>query len=145
MTPPCDSSSAPSIRPAQPLAAVAPPPGGRALAGGSGVASGMASRSRVAGSSAERSAAPGRWSVGGSRGASGARIVRRLLSGLLPLGLLVGLFVATAPDGEVAAAPRHRQPEGCAALSSGSACALGPLLRGLVRTAPLPRTPSGSR
>ncbi|WP_280179909.1 hypothetical protein [Nocardia cyriacigeorgica] len=97
--------------------------------------------------SAGRSAVPGRWSAdaGGSRNAGGARIVRRLLSGLLPLGLLVGLFVATAPDGEVAAAPRHRQPEGCAAISSGSACALGPLLRELVRTAPLPRTPSGSR
>ncbi|WP_280212461.1 hypothetical protein [Nocardia cyriacigeorgica] len=81
----------------------------------------------------------------GSRGASGIRTVRRLLSGLLPLGLLVGLFVATAPDGEVAAAPRQRQPEACAVLSSGSACALGPLLRGLARNAPLPRTPSGSR
>ncbi|MBF6395933.1 hypothetical protein IU438_09025 [Nocardia cyriacigeorgica] len=98
------------------------------------------------GDSAGRSAAPGRWSADGSlRSAGGTRIVRRLLSGLLPLGLLVGLFFAAAPDGEMAAAPRHRQPEGCAAISSGSACALGPLLRGLVRTAPLPRTPSGSR
>ncbi|MBF6415705.1 hypothetical protein [Nocardia cyriacigeorgica] len=97
--------------------------------------------------SAGRSAAPGRWSAdaAGSRSAGGTRIVRRLLSGLLPLGLLVGLFFATAPDGEVAAAPRHRQPERCAAISSGSACALGPLLRDLVRTAPLPRTSSGSR
>ncbi|CCF64611.1 protein of unknown function [Nocardia cyriacigeorgica GUH-2] len=76
----------------------------------------------------------------------GTRVLRRLVSGLLPLGLLVGLFVATVPDREVAAAPAQgRQPSECAALSSGSACVLGPLLRGLVRTAPLPRTPSESR
>ncbi|WP_369022927.1 hypothetical protein [Nocardia cyriacigeorgica] len=118
-------------------------PGGSGVPGGSGAAGSNSATS----SSTEHSAAPGRSSadVGGSRSAGGTRIVRGLLSGLLPLGLLVGLFVATAPDGEVAAAPRHRQPEGCAALNSGSACALGPLLRGLVRTAPLPRTPSGSQ
>ncbi len=76
----------------------------------------------------------------------GTRVLRRLVSGLLPLGLLVGLFVATVSDREVAAAPAQgRQPSACAVLSSGSACVLGPLLRGLVRTAPLPRTPSGSR
>src|SRR5690606_22591752 len=76
----------------------------------------------------------------------GTRVLRRLVSGLLPLGLLVGPFVATVPDREVAAAPAQgRQPSECAALSSGSACVLGPLLRGLVRTAPLPRTPSESR
>ncbi|MFE3443830.1 hypothetical protein ACFXNW_12420 [Nocardia sp. NPDC059180] len=92
-------------------------------------------------------------------------MLRRLVSGLLPLGLLVGLLVANVPDGDVAAVPAsvagsrsivtaeavagapgaHRQPRECAIGSTGSACVLAPLLRGLVRTAPLPRTPSGSR